>query len=71
MDSSKSKQKEESIIPINESMNFSQDQEDMFNLFLPFSSSQKLMNSKSKEKIYSINEDDLNFVDSKLKKKKK
>ena len=71
MDSSKSKQKEESIIPINESMNFSQDQEDMFNLFLPFSSSQKLINSKSKEKIYSINEDDLNFVDSKLKKKKK
>ena len=70
MDSSKSKQKEASIIPINESMNFNQDQEDMFNSSLPFSSSQKLKNSKSKEEIDSINdkEDDPNFADSKLKK---
>ena len=70
MDSSKSKQKEASIIPINESMNFNQDQEDMFNSSLPFSSSQKLKNTKSKEEIDSINdkEDDPNFADSKLKK---
>ena len=70
MDSSKSKQKEASIIPINESMNFNQDQEDMFNSSLPFSSSQKLKNTKSKEEIVSINdkEDDPNFADSKLKK---
>ena len=70
MDSSKSKQKEASIIPINESMNFNQDQEDMFNSSLPFSSSQKLKNIKSKEEIDSINdkEDDPNFADSKLKK---
>ena len=70
MDSSKSKQKEASIIPINESMNFNQDQEDMFNSSLPFSSSQKLKNTKSKEEIDSKNDkaDDPNFADSKLKK---
>ena len=70
MDSSKSKQKEASIIPINESMNFNQDQEDMFNSSLPFSSSQKLKNTKSKEELDSLNdkEDDPNFADSKLKK---
>ena len=71
MDSSKSKPKEESIIPINESLNFNQDQEDMFNnSSLPFTSSQKLKNSKSKDEIDFLNEkeDDPNFADSKLKK---
>ena len=71
MDSSKSKPKEESIIPINESLNFNQDQEDMFNnSSLPFTSSQKLKNTKSKDEIDFLNEkeDDPNFADSKLKK---
>ena len=71
MDSSKSKQKEASIIPINESLNFNQDQEDMFNnSSLPFTSSQKLKNTKSKDEIDFLNEkeDDPNFADSKLKK---
>ena len=70
MDSSKSKPKEASIIPKNESLNFNQEQEDMFNSSLPFSSSRKLKNSKSKEEIDSLNdkEDDPNFTDSKLKK---
>ena len=71
MDSSKSKQKEASIIPINESLNFNQDQEDMFNnSSLPFTSSQKLKNTKSEDEIDFLNEkeDDPNFADSKLKK---
>ena len=71
MDSSKSKPKEASIIPINESLNFNQDQEDMFNnSSLPFTSSQKLKNTKSKDEIDFLNEkeDDPNFADSKLKK---
>ena len=70
MESSNSKQKEESIIPINESLNFNQEQEDMFNSFIHSSSSQKLKNIKyNNESDFSNDRDiDPNFRDIKLKK---
>ena len=72
MDSSKSKskQKEASIIPINESSNFNQDQEDLFNSSIPSSSMKKLKNMKCDEEIdfYNDKDDDPNFKDKKLKK---
>ena len=70
MESINSKQKEESIIPINESFNFNQDQEDMFNSSIPSSSNQKLKNIKYRTDNDMCGEidDDPNFRDIKLKK---
>ena len=71
MESINSKQKEESIIPINESFNFNQDQEDIFNSSMHSSSNQKLKNIKCKTEndIYNEIDVDPNFRDLKLKKK--
>ena len=71
MESINSKQKEESIIPINESFNFNQDQEDIFNSSMHSSSNQKLKNIKCKTENDLYNEIDVdpNFRDIKLKKK--
>jgi len=71
MESINSKQKEESIIPINESFNFNQDQEDIFNSSMHSSSNQKLKNIKCKTEndIYNEIDVDPNFRDIKLKKK--
>ena len=70
MESSNSKQKEESIIPINESLNFNQEQGDILNSFIHSSSSQKLKNIKyNNESDFSNDRDiDPNFRDIKLKK---
>ena len=70
MESINSKQKEESIIPINESFNFNQDQEDIFNSSIHSSSNQKLKNIKYRtdNDIYNEIDVDPNFIDIKLKK---
>ena len=70
MESINSKQKEESIIPINESFNFNQDQEDIFNSSIHSSSNQKLRNIKYRtdNDIYNEIDVDPNFIDIKLKK---
>ena len=69
MESSNSKQKEESIIPINESFNFNQEPEDIFNSLIHSSSVQKNKNEKYNNQIDSYNDKDVdpNFKDIKLK----
>ena len=68
MDSSKSNQKEASIIPINESLNFNQDQEDIFGSSVPFSSSQRIKNTGEEIDLFNDKDDDPNFPDIKIKK---
>ena len=70
MDSFNSKPKEESIIPISESFNFNQDQEDIFESSLHSSSNKKMKIMKNKNDINYYNDIDVdpNFRDIKLKK---
>ena len=70
MDSFNSKPKEESIIPISESFNFNQDQEDIFESSLHSSSNKKIKIMKNKNDINYYNDIDVdpNFRDIKLKK---
>ena len=70
MDSFNSKPKEESIIPISESFNFNQDQEDIFESSLHSSSNKKIKIMKNKNDINYYNDIDVdpNFRDLKLKK---
>ena len=70
MDSFNSKQKEESIIPISESFNINQDQEDIFESSLHSSSNKKMKIMKNKNDINYYNDIDVdpNFRDIKLKK---
>ena len=70
MDSFNSKPKEESIIPISESFNFNQEQEDIFESSLHSSSNKKIKIMKNKNDINYYNDIDVdpNFRDIKLKK---
>ena len=70
MDSFNSKPKEESIIPISESFNINQDQEDIFESSLHSSSNKKIKIMKNKNDINYYNDIDVdpNFRDIKLKK---
>ena len=68
MDSSKSNQKEASIIPINESLNFNQDQEDIFGSSAPFGSSQRIKNMGEEIYLFNDKDDDPNFPNIKIKK---
>ena len=70
MDSFNSKPKEESIIPISESFNINQDQEDIFESSFHSSSNKKIkiMNNKNDINYYNDIDVDPNFRDLKLKK---
>ena len=70
MDSFNSKPKEESIIPISESFNINQDQEDIFESSFHSSSNKKIKIMKNKNDINYYNDIDVdpNFRDIKLKK---
>ena len=70
MESSNSKRKEESIIPINESNNFNQEQDDIFvsSIHSSYNTKHKNMKYKTENEPCFSNDDDPNFKDIKSKK---